>query len=91
VVRGENGHAVSSYTDPPSSAQFERLAQDVLKLRYAAEETNGLLKRLPQEYSLIKARERDKNLWDFFFPAYIFGIVHLGLLLLLLITTASRT
>jgi len=58
VVRGENGHAVSSYTDPPSSEQFERLAQDVQKLRYAAEETNAALKRLPEALFVMRSNRR---------------------------------
>ena len=88
MVRGENGHAVSSYTDPPSSAQFERLAQDVLKLRYAAEETNALLKRMPQEFFLLRAKGRNENFEFFFFPALTLGIV---VFWLIVIATVTRT
>jgi hypothetical protein len=33
--RGENGDAVSSYTDPPTSAQMRELARDVASIRTA--------------------------------------------------------
>jgi hypothetical protein len=88
VVRGENGHAVSSYTDPPSSAQFERLAQDVQKLRFAAEETNATLKRLPQEFFTIRTKQRNENFPFIFFPVLTLGIV---VFWLIVIATVTRT
>jgi hypothetical protein len=63
--RGENGDAVSSYTDPPTSAQMRELARDVASIRTAIDRLVHTVDGLPHRYTLDRDRRSRENLWLF--------------------------
>jgi hypothetical protein len=56
---------VSSYTDPPTSAQMRELARDVASIRTAIDRLVRAVDDLPHRYTLDRDRRSLENLWFF--------------------------